>query len=189
MRRPPVIEPNLETFLTSHLRTQDIAHSGRDLYEHLAGTHDLLQAWGNARPVCVAGLFHSIYGTWHFRHQAFPIDRRAVIRDLIGAEAERLVYIFCVAERPRMFLANAHRDAISLMDHSAKAVMAVSRAELDALLEIETANLIEQRGNIRRVLEDLSSTRISGGAKRAIAEYFAAEPQSHRGERRARVGA
>ncbi len=164
---------NLHVFLKSQLGAQDIAHSGRDLYVHLTGTHDLLKDWGATEAIRIAGLFHSIYGTWHFRHKAFSITRRQVIRDLIGEEAEFLVYVFCVAERPKAFLAVAQTSDIRLIDHHTKSEMALTPDQLDALLEIETANLIEQRGAIRGLLERLSSTRVSNGAKLAIADYLA----------------
>lgn len=71
-----MVEERYRAFLIEQLRVQDVHHSGRTFFAHLKGTHDLLRDWGNPEPVCIAGLFHSIYGTWHFRHQAFPITRR-----------------------------------------------------------------------------------------------------------------
>src|SRR3546814_18378901 len=55
---------------------------------------------GNPQTICLAGLFHSIYGTAHFRHATLPFSQRRVVKNLIGAEAEALAYLFCVTDRP-----------------------------------------------------------------------------------------
>jgi hypothetical protein len=168
-----MVDDRFRTFLTEELRAQDVRHSGRDFYTHLEGTHDLLQAWGNPQPVCVAGLFHSIYGTWHFRHQAFPIERRQVIRDLIGEEAEFLAYVFCVTERPKVLLASIGARIVLLMDHHAGRPLRLTPSQLDQLLEIEAANLIEQSGNVAPLLPQLLAARISAAAKAEITNYLA----------------
>ena len=49
--------------LLLELNTDDSQHSGGALIDHLRGTHDFLHEWGNEQAVCLAGLFHSIYGT------------------------------------------------------------------------------------------------------------------------------
>jgi hypothetical protein len=146
-------------FLLGPAGADKIRHSGRTLYDHLVGTHDLLQAWGNSKPVCTAGLFHSIYGTKHFRHQTWPIIDRATIQKLIGPEAELLAYVFCIADRPKAFFANA--DGF------------LTRP----LREIEAANLIEQ-GSKSRWLERLLEGDVSRGAKQAIEYWLKGEPAS-----------
>jgi len=148
-----MIDQPHKQFLLWPAGTDKIKHSGRTLYDHLVGTHDLLQAWGNSEPVCAAGLFHSIYGTKHFQHQTWPIIDRATIQKLIGPEAELLAYVFCIADRPKAFFANA--DGF------------LTRP----LREIEAANLIEQ-GSKSHWLQRLHDTGISDGAKHAIAEHL-----------------
>jgi hypothetical protein len=175
-----MVEDKYRVFLTEHLRTHEMRHSGRDFYTHLKGTHDLLLAWQNPQPVCIAGLFHSIYGTWHFRRSAFPIASRHVIRDLIGEEAEFLAYVFCVTERPKDFLANAASAEITIQDHYANNPMRLSHSQLNKLLEIEAANLIEQGGNIRVLLQRLFATAISPAAKADISSYLASRTPATR---------
>jgi len=167
-----MVEEKYRAFLVDHLRTGEIRHSGRDFYTHLKGTHDLLRAWENPEPVCLAGLFHSIYGTLHFRRRAFPIHNRRIIRDLIGEEAEFLAYVFCVTERPKAFLAQAAAAKIVLYDDYADEIIRLSRSDLNKLLEIEVANLVEQGGKIRAVLQQLLATEISRNAKAGIAAYL-----------------
>lgn len=87
-----------ERFLLAH-GADKVRHSGRTLFDHLKGTHDLLRDWGCAEHVCVAGLFHSVYGTQHFRHETLSLEQRPLLRQLIGDQAEKLVYLFGVGDR------------------------------------------------------------------------------------------
>jgi hypothetical protein len=136
-------------FLLEQAGADKIKHSGRTLFDHLVGTHDLLRAWGNSDAVCDAGLFHSIYGTNKFRHQTWPITDRATIRDLIGPTAELLAFMFCTSDRPAAWFEFEK--------------LPTSRS----LREIEAANLLEQ-GSRSKWLGELYDTDISGGARRAI---------------------
>jgi hypothetical protein len=137
-------------FLLGPAGADKVRHSGRTLYAHLCGTHDLLREWGNRDVVSDAGAFHSIYGTRHFRHQAWPLDDRKTIVKLIGPEAEKLAYAFCTVDRPRALFEPTHEPVLWRL-----------------LREIEAANLIEQ-GSKSRWLQRLHGTDISEGARRAI---------------------
>jgi Domain of unknown function (DUF6817) len=173
-----MVEDKYTAFLIEQLRTDKVGHSGRNLYTHLKGTHDLLENWDNRQAVCLGGLFHSIYGTWHFRHTSCPIDRRNAVRDLIGEEAEFLAYVFCVAERPKEFIENIQSRDVLVTDHYLKKKIILSRPQLVDLLEIETANLIEQGGNISGLLRSLRGSGVSEGAKAAIAAHLVAHQRS-----------
>ncbi len=143
-----MIKPEYVELLVS-LRANETRHSGRDLLTHLRNTHDLLEAWGCPDDVCAAGLFHSVYGTNSFKHQSCPLDFRPNIAKLIGREAEFLAYLFCVLDRPAALF--------TLRDHE-------RRREL---LQIETANLIEQ-GIGNKWLIRLRKCDIGDEAKAAI---------------------
>jgi hypothetical protein len=167
-------------FLTSHLNTQGVRHSGRNLFIHLSGTYQLLKSWGNSESTCLAGLYHSIYGTWHFRRKSFPIANRGTIAALIGSHAERLVYLFCVTRRPEAFFKayqGKHSGFARLEDYSIRAIIPITESELISLLEIEAANLLEQEGNITGYLRSLLQTSISGGAKAALSNYLSVSEQ------------
>ena len=151
-----MVDKRYEDFLVEHLRTQNIRHSGRTFFTHLKGVHDLLRDWGAAEPVCVAGLFHSIYGTNSFRHQALLLKERSKLQALIGPEAESLVYVFCTSNRPATWFDGS-------LD---------GRPELPKLLEIEAANLIEQ-GDRSPVLGKLLRCGVSGMACAHISAYLA----------------
>ena len=79
-------------------------HTGRVLYDHLLATYQQLQAWGNPQAVCMAGLFHSIYGTHAFTHQSLVQSQRAELQNAIGTEAEELAWLFCSIDRPHAIL-------------------------------------------------------------------------------------
>ena len=148
-----MIESKLTQFLIAQAKADQTRHSGRSLFDHLVGTHDLLQRWGNREDVCNAGLFHSIYGTVHFHHKAWPILQRDVIRGLIGDYAEQLACLFCIMNRPVAFFERTDAWLVPQM--------------LRDLREIETANLLEQ-GSKGRWLARLRASDISDQAKAAI---------------------
>jgi len=143
----PEISPEMKAVLQWTTKTQ---HSGRTLYDHLLGTYHLLREWGCDRDVCLAGLFHSIYGTEVFRHPTVHLNNREMITRIIGHKAEYLAYRFCVTKRPEVFIlahAGAHRY---LADMKTGLALYVGEKELEQLCRIECANLIEQ-GDFRLV--------------------------------------
>jgi len=132
-------------FLTS-LDANQTPHSGRTLFEHLKGVHDLLRDWGNSEEVCLAGLYHSIYGTNTFKHVSLKERERLV--EKIGDHAEFLVFCFSTKDRP--FFDSVDDPVIR-----------------GQLMEIEAANLFEQGGN-DKTLGKLLRKKISDGAKATI---------------------
>ncbi len=166
-----MIEPHCEEFLAA--RVQGVPHSGRgDLFRHLRGTNDLLQEWGNPPSVCRAGLFHSVYGTWHVSYRAATFSERDSVRAVIGEEAEALAYIFCVAERPKDFLECLDRRDVEIKDHHSGEMMRLPRRTLDRLLEIEAANIIDQDERHYGVLEQCLRAWLTPGAVRGIQAYL-----------------
>jgi len=77
-----------------------LEHTGDTSFDqHLSGVQAILRKWGAAEHVCSAGLLHSIYGTEGFQGFKLPLDKRPVIRQLLGEKSERLVWIFCMVDR------------------------------------------------------------------------------------------
>jgi hypothetical protein len=119
-----------------------IRHSGRTLADHLLGTFDLLDAWGCRLDACVAGGLHSIHGTNAFAAQCIADSEREAVAALVGADAGRLVELFHRIDRPRAILeglAGGH-----LVDRFSGEIVPARRGELEELLAIECANLVEQ---------------------------------------------
>ena len=129
--------------LLEELGAHTNSHLRRTLLDHLLGTHDLLVEWENEPDVCVAGLFHSIYGTYVFDKQSADMSMRDEIRDVIGADAERLVYIFCVTDR-RCFYEHLGEARFCLRDIVHDRDLKLDRDTLAALIEIEVANILDQ---------------------------------------------
>lgn len=129
------------------------AHSGRTLFDHLLGTYNMLFHWGQPQAVCLAGLFHSIYGTNAFLRQSLQASQRAELQAVIGIEAEALAWLFCNIDRPRAILRGLQQGmtdkAIQLevrrdLQAMPTSTMPAAPLQVRALAEIECANLIEQ---------------------------------------------
>ncbi len=120
-----------------------ISHFGRTLKDHLIGTHNLLDQWGNADHVCLAGLFHSVYGTKTFPQAALTMISRNNVRALIGGKAESLVYIFCMSDRRRLLLEN-RTAPYGWIDHRTGERANITGVVMNELVEIEVANFVEQ---------------------------------------------
>ena len=73
----------------------------RNLLHHLVSVSALLSERGASDDLCKAGLFHSIYGTSHFKSKTVSLDERDKIKKLIGEWAETLVYEFCMLPKDR----------------------------------------------------------------------------------------
>eukprot|EP00967_Tisochrysis_lutea_P024014 scaffold27548_cov32-Tisochrysis_lutea.AAC.2 len=77
-----------------------LAHNGEEAFDnHLIGVQSVLRSWGVSETLCNAALFHSIYGTEGFQGYKLPLSHRNEIAELIGQDAERLAWIFCMVDR------------------------------------------------------------------------------------------
>ena len=99
------------------LGTTKMPHSGRSLYEHLAGVSAILYEWGQPECVYLAGMFHSIYSTAKYKRAALPVSERHRLRAVIGGEAEQLAYFFSALPAATVFRA-AEADTRFLSDGS-----------------------------------------------------------------------
>ncbi len=127
--------------LLRQLGAHRISHYGRPLLSHLKGVYALLVEWNNPQETCVAGLFHSIYGTERLdAGQRSP--GRAELRAVIGERSEELVFLFGVADRTRL-LANNIRPPYQVARRDRRENISVTPDTLAALVEIGAANLVE----------------------------------------------
>ena len=85
--------------LLRELGAAEVDHMGSDLLTHLQGTEAILRSWDAAEPVALAGLCHATYGTAGFPLALLPLDDRARLAAVIGAEAEATVYLYCSCRR------------------------------------------------------------------------------------------
>lgn len=73
--------------------SKDVAHSNSTYLDHCQNIYNILKDIGADEEVCLAGLYHSVYGTEYFN--LGQVFNRDVIKELIGSRAEELVHIFC----------------------------------------------------------------------------------------------
>jgi hypothetical protein len=73
--------------------TIGIRHSGTDFFDHCFNVYKILKLQKQPLHICLAGLFHSAYGTEFYGK--FQIDDRDFLKSLIGDRAEELVFNFC----------------------------------------------------------------------------------------------
>ncbi|MGD9851489.1 MAG: DUF6817 domain-containing protein [Nitrospirales bacterium] len=140
------------------LGANSVPHSKRKLLDHLIGTHNLLKSWETPYETCLAGLFHSIYGTVHFMNQTVSITSRKTIQDLIGQEAELLVFLFCVTDRQELF-ANNGCSTCTLHDIRNQTQWTGSPDILNQLLTIALANWLEMFPYIGQELSAIEVSR------------------------------
>jgi hypothetical protein len=167
--------------LLSEIHADESRHTGSSLLSHLRGTHDFLESWGNPPHVCLAGLFHSVYGTQSYRLQSATIERREMLRCAIGEDAEWLVYLFCVVDRATLFV-EAAKSEPQLYDRVHQQTVTASAENVRALIEIEVANYVEflprtpmTRRELAQFLRKIESAKhyLSAGAYRAITRSLA----------------
>jgi tetratricopeptide (TPR) repeat protein len=127
-------------------RRGDLVEHGRgSLRQHLQGVYAVLAGWGQPERVQLAGLVHSVYSTESFQVALFRRDERARLRELVGADAERLAFAFGGCQR-HVLLAAARHDggATQMATRWPRVVVALDRRDLAELLVLHAANLAEQ---------------------------------------------
>mmetsp|Transcript_72128 Transcript_72128/g.150632 ORF Transcript_72128/g.150632 Transcript_72128/m.150632 type:complete len:388 (+) Transcript_72128:106-1269(+) len=101
------LDPEAATFLRILKRSAapEIWHKHGHFYSHLHDVWQMLCAWKQPQAVCRLGLFHSAYSNSFVSMNLYNPDTpagRQELRDVIGEEAENLVWKFCVIDRLSM---------------------------------------------------------------------------------------
>jgi hypothetical protein len=122
----------------------EFSHSNRNFKEHLVGVYGILRAWGLPEWVCLAGLFHSVYGTKSFHGTAVPIKHRKEMRAILGKESERLVYLFCALDQDEFWRVRQFGQRLVSRDRFSGRRIWVGRDSVGELGNISVANVIEQ---------------------------------------------
>jgi hypothetical protein len=125
----------------------EFAHLNGKLESHLLGTYDLLRGWRNPEYVCDAGLYHAVYGTQPLNklgipHKEYSPYDRPRIREIIGNESERLVYLYGACDRDYLYPQIGGPKAV-YRDRFTGGILELSRNTLGELLEITLANELE----------------------------------------------
>ena len=113
------------------------------LERHLHGTERLLREWGNRETVCVAGLYHAVYGTDGIQGCLTGLDTRNAVARVIGVEAESLVYLYGACDRERFHPRIGTPAQHAFVDRFAGCEYPIGDGELRDLCEITVANELD----------------------------------------------
>lgn len=158
-----------------------VPHSDTRFLSHLIGVYRDLKDWGCEEHVCLAGLFHSIYGTEMFQGFSLPLTERAKIRELIGDQAERLAYVNCALTRDSLDACVAAGGAPNLWDRFADSPLEISEPEFRELVTLHLCDRLEQverTGNwdLRRQAWENMANRLGGVAYQNWERVFSHAP-------------
>lgn len=131
-----------EEFLLAH-GADRIDHPGGTLYDHLVRVADALAGWGAAEDVRLAGLCHAAYGTDGFDQPLLSAGDRTVLRDVLGEDAEALVYLYASCDRRAVYPRLDGRTPVEFTDRFAQAMVIVEEPRVRAFLEITAANELD----------------------------------------------
>ncbi|MEV4626363.1 VOC family protein [Micromonospora sp. NPDC049523] len=123
--------------------TEEIAHPGGTLYDHLCRVADRLVAWGASPDVQLAGLCHASYGTDGFDNALLAPSDRATLAEVIGQDAEALVYRYGAADRRAVYPRLGEPGPVPFTDRFTGHVDQPTEAELRAFVEITVANELD----------------------------------------------
>lgn len=106
-------------------------HKHGSFLDHLIDIYKILKLWKAQDAVCLCGLFHSAYSNSYVNLAIFdPSTGRDTVRDHVGEEAERLIYLFCVVPRQPLI----HDDLVfkyeetELIDHLKESQLSLTNA-------------------------------------------------------------
>ena len=140
----PATFKQLTDFLVG-LGIEDIAHTQGNYLGHLIKVYRLIQNAGYDEDLCLAGLFHSIYGTEKFQGYKLPLDRRPELVELIGPRAENLAYWNCVMDRASLdALLDENAEPLLLRNRETGEPMPLTRREFDDLCCVHLFDWLEQ---------------------------------------------
>ena len=160
----------------------DFGHVAGTLAPHLANTAALLRQWGNRDALCVAGLYHAVYGTDGIRGELTSLACRSIIVDFIGTDAEAIVYVYAACDRdafhPRIGTPRATQfvDRFTHTEYSIPVPMLADFCELTLANELELARgsagfLAKHQRELAELAERMRA-HVSDAAYRACLEVL-----------------
>ncbi|MEK8106242.1 DUF6817 domain-containing protein [Micromonospora sp. M12] len=150
------------------------------MYAHLCRVSERLAALGLGGDVQAGGLTHAVYGTDGFDLVLLDRADRAVLRDLVGSDAEQLVYLYGACDRDRSWRGLAETGRV--FDRFVGQVRTPDPAQLRSLVDLSIVNeldvieqdpaVAERHGDYFRDLfacwAPLASTRVIRDARRVL---------------------
>ncbi len=161
---------------------EDVPHTNKSYLAHAIGVYNDLKRWGAAEDLCVAGLFHSIYGTEFFQGFKLPLDRRPELQELIGVPAERMAYLNCAMDRGTfdrsVFLTAGPYPFLDRLTGETTEMDETTFTELCTLHVCDWLEQVErsQNWNYRRPAYRQMALRLGGIAESSYRTVFARAP-------------
>ena len=124
-------------------KAKGMEHSGGSLISHLVGTYELLRSWHATADVCLAGLYHSVFGTQEFPSCLFRDKDRPLVKKIIGDRAEELAYRYSTIDKMDL-RTSAFSRLETFIEEEEK-----WDSDFRAILLIDLANEVEQLPRIR----------------------------------------
>lgn len=172
------LKPYIE-FL-QNLGIDAVSHTQKTYLGHLVNVHNLLQSQGLDRDICLAGLFHSIYGTEKFQGFKLEFERRSELETLIGPRAERLAYWNCVMDRSTLDVQlDQHTGPFVIQHRITGEAMSLTSDEYRDLCSVHLFDWLEQAPrssfgwNYRREAYRKMADRLHAGAREAYDRVYA----------------
>jgi len=139
------VQHQLESPLQSliDLGAAGVQHIHSDLAAHFQGTSDRILRWGNEEPLCLAGLFHAVYGTFGLDERLVGLEDRPLIEEIIGRDAEEIVYFYGACNRALTYPEICRSDTPVVHDRFTNGTRVPNLDELKSFAELTVANEID----------------------------------------------
>lgn len=121
----------------------EFEHLNGSLITHLENTYHLLKQWQATEVLCDAGLYHAAYGTAGFDEAVVGLDKRHDIANIIGKEAEEIVYLYCACDRTFVFNAIGQTDSILFKDRFTHETFYLTELQAEQFCLLTVANELE----------------------------------------------
>jgi hypothetical protein len=125
------------------LGANEFPHVAGSLAPHLRRTEALLSRWGNRSALCLAGLYHAVYGTEGIRGSLVGLESRPAIAEVIGSEAEHIAYLYGACARSQFHPRIGTLDQLRFVDRFTMSEYAIAESALRDFCELTLANQLE----------------------------------------------
>jgi hypothetical protein len=129
-----------------------IEHPGGTLYAHLCRVQERLAALGSDVDTQRAGLAHAVYGTDGFDLALLDWTDRKQLRDLIGDDAEALVYLYGACDRRRTWRDLATTGEV--FDRFTKELRTLAPVQLQPFVDLSIVNELDVFEHDRSVVDE-----------------------------------
>ncbi len=134
--------PEIQEFLLARGAGR-LAHPGGNLYGHLNRVAALLADWGADEDLQVTGLCHACYGTDGYDQALLTLDERPVLRALVGAWVESLVYLYGSCDRTAVYPLLAGPGPVRFRDRFTGDIHTPPEPDVRAFTELTAANELD----------------------------------------------